>query len=262
MKNLVRILLLSAMSLVSVIANAQESVDLVFIGNSITYGALHKDPSKTAPPVKCTEWIGSQQGIGETHFLNMGKSGRTTFNFVPARTGIQNYWQELKAKTAQLVADHPADKLVFSIMLGTNDAAERPSNSRTTPSMYYHNMKLIVDSLLALYPRAIIVLHRPIFFSAPFVTRNGSIQDKTSQKMLTVYYKECVRLSKDYAKVNSGHVFTGDKDAYTFFKKNYHTMVNHEHGRDNCDFWLHPNEQGSAILAEYWGKAILKALHR
>lgn len=248
------------LSLCMGVACAQQPLNIVFIGNSITYGALHKDPSKTAPPVKCAEWLSHQKGIGETHYVNMGKSGRTTFNFVPVKNGVKNYWGELKSKTAQLVANHPEGKLIFSIMLGTNDAAERPANSRTTTFMYHHNMQLIIDSLLAIYPKAIFVLHRPIFFSAPFTTKNGSIQSRESQKMLTKYYKECKRLASEYAVTRPGHVFAGDKDAYGYFEKNYLTKLNHEKGYKGCDFWLHPTEEGSATLAEYWGKAILKAI--
>lgn len=247
--------------LVFVSVKAQQNLNVVFIGNSITFGALHKNPTLTAPPVKCAEWLAKQPGIDNAWYVNMGKSGKTTFNFVPARTGIKNYWKEMKNKTAALVKEHPGAKLVFSIMLGTNDAAERPGNSRTTTFMYHHNMKLIIDSLQAIYPQAIFVLNKPIFFSAPYTTRNGSILKEDAMKVLAAYYKECCKLAKEYAKTNPGHVFAGDKDAFGFFKKNYKTMLNHEKGYKGCDFWLHPNEQGAVILAEYWGKAIMKVIH-
>lgn len=253
-------LLFFLLCFVALSASAQREWNLVFIGNSITYGALHKNPELTAPPVKCAQWLASQPGFGATHCLNMGKSGRTTFHFVPAKTGMKNYWGELKSKTAKLVASHPQAGLVFSIMLGTNDAAERPSNSRTTAYMYRHNIGLIIDSLRAIYPQAIFVLHRPIYFSAPFTTKNGSLQDKQSLRMLTLYYKESCRMAKAYQTSGLARVYAGDKDAYGYFKKNYLTALNHEHGYQNCDFWLHPTEAGSAVLAEYWGRAILKAV--
>lgn len=239
---------------------AQQDYNVVYVGNSITYGALHKHPERTAPPVVCSQWLAQQDGVGECNFVNMGKSGRTTFNFVPVRTGIKNHWNELKSKTADLVNRFPKAQLVFSIMLGTNDAAERPANSRTTPYMYRHNMELIVDSLLALYPKAQVVIHRPIFFSAPFITKNGSLQSKVGQKMLTVYFKQVKSIISHFEDSYPGQVHAGDKEAYNYFKKNYRTQLVHERGYQNCDFWLHPNEEGSKVLAEYWGRGIVKAL--
>ncbi|MBM6993729.1 MAG: lipolytic protein G-D-S-L family [Prevotella sp.] len=251
-------LLIFALLVVGV--HAQPDYNVVFVGNSITYGALHKNPAQTAPPVVCAQWLAQQPGVGECHFVNMGKSGRTTFNFVPAKTELKNYWNELKSKTADMVAAHPNAQLVFSFMLGTNDAAERPGNSRTTPYMYEHNMELIIDSLLAIYPKAQFVIHRPIFFSAPFTTRNGSLQNKESQKMLTVYFRQVKKIVAHFESRFPGQVHAGDKDAYGYFKKHYTTDLNHEKGAADCDFWLHPNESGSRVLAHFWGKAIVKAL--
>lgn len=238
----------------------QHNYNVVFVGNSITFGALHKNPKQTAPPQVCARWLAQQLGVGECHAVNMGKSGRTTFNFVPAKTGITNYWNELKSATADIMAAHPEGRLVFSMMLGTNDAAERPGNSRTTPFMYEHNMKLIIDSLLAVYPRSQFVIHRPIFYSAPFTTRGGSIQTKEGRKMLTVYYKRVKNIVKYFETRYPGQVHAGDGDAYRYFEKHYSTMLVHEKGYQECDFWLHPNEEGSRVLAEYWGKAIVMAL--
>lgn len=259
------LLFLSLLCLASV-ALAQRSLNVVYIGNSITYGAMHKDPVQTAPPVICSQWLAKQQGIDHCWYVNMGKSGKTTFNFVPAKTDIKNYWSELVEKTAELVSQHPEAQLVFSIMLGTNDTAERPSNSRTTPFMYRHNMELIIDSLQARYPDATFVLHKPIFFSVPFTTRNGSIQSSDSHKMLDCYFAELKKIANDHAAQRKAagksglRVFVGDDKAFGYFKRTYHETLVHEHGYQECDFWLHPNESGSATLAEYWGQAILKAL--
>lgn len=253
------LILFFLLQLVSAV-RAQQDYNVVFVGNSITFGALHKNPKKTAPPIVCGQWLARQPGVGECHVVNMGKSGRTTFNFVPAKTGITNYWNELKSATSRIMAEHPNGLLVFSIMLGTNDAAERPGNSRTTPFMYEHNMELIIDSLLAIYPKAQFVLHRPIYFSALFTTRNGSLQTKEGQKMLTVYFKQVKKIVKHFDVRYPGQVHAGDRDAYRYFKEHYATMLVHEKGYHDCDFWLHPNEEGASVLAQYWGKAIVRAL--
>lgn len=256
-----RLLILSLFIISLSSVHAQRNLNVVYIGNSITYGAMHKEPARTAPPVICSQWLTEQAGIDNCWYVNMGKSGKTTFNFVPAKTGIQNYWAELTEQTAQLVAQHPDAQLVFSIMLGTNDAAERPSNSKTTPYMYHHNMALIVDSLHARYPEAIFVLHKPIYFSVPFTTRNGSYQGADAPKMLGRYFDELKKLAKEYAKrTGTPQVFVGDAAAFDYFRRTYQETLVHEKGFQDCDFWLHPNEEGSAKLAEYWGKAILNCL--
>ena len=58
-------------------------VNIVFIGNSITYGALHKNRDVTAPPVQCGLWLSQQEGIDTVYISNGGRSGRTTYHFLP-----------------------------------------------------------------------------------------------------------------------------------------------------------------------------------
>ena len=41
---------------------AQQDYNVVFVGNSITFGALHKNPKKTAPPIVCGQWLARQPG--------------------------------------------------------------------------------------------------------------------------------------------------------------------------------------------------------
>ena len=45
------------------LSRAQQSANIVFIGNSITYGALHQNRDVTAPPVQCGLWLSQQEGI-------------------------------------------------------------------------------------------------------------------------------------------------------------------------------------------------------
>ena len=52
-------------------------------------------------------------------------------------------------------------------------------------------------------------------------------------------------------------VHIGDSEAYRYFKNHYTTDVFEEKDARNKSYWLHPNEQGAKILAEYWGKALL-----
>ena len=241
---------------------AQRSANIVFIGNSITYGALHDQRELTAPPVQCARWLSQQEDIDTVYFRNCGRSGRTTYHFLPDAkdvipAGDKTYFSDVVAKTRELVKAHPSLPLVFSIKLGTNDAVERKTNVHTDPDAYVHNMTAIIDSLLRLWPDAHVVLNRPIYNTSDYVTKNGSVASKKSLKMMTTYYEQ---FSKIVENCKTGHVHIGDAEAYAYFEKHYKTDVFEEKDARGKSFWLHPNEQGAEKLAEYWGKAILPVL--
>ena len=103
---------------------AQQSANVVFIGNSITYGALHEQREITAPPTLCAQWLSQQDGIDTVYFRNCGRSGRTTYHFLPnvknvIPAGDKTYFGDVVAKTRELVKAHPTLPLLFSIKLGT-----------------------------------------------------------------------------------------------------------------------------------------------
>lgn len=242
---------------------AQRSANIVFIGNSITYGALHEQRELTAPPVLCARWLSQQDGIDTVYFRNCGRSGKTTYHFLPNAAdvipaGDKTYFSDVVAKTRVLVKAHPDLPMVFSIMLGTNDAVERKHNAHTEPEAYVTNLATIIDSLLTLWPDAHVVLNRPIYNTSDYVTKNGSVASKKSLKMMNTYYKQ---FSKVIARCKQGHVHLGDAKAYNYFKRHYKTDVFEEKDARGKSYWLHPNEQGAKVLAEYWGKAILPVLH-
>ena len=59
------------------------SYNIVFIGNSITFGAIQKKPELTAPPVKCGQWLSQQEGIDTVYIKNCGRSGlQPTISFL------------------------------------------------------------------------------------------------------------------------------------------------------------------------------------
>ena len=241
---------------------AQQSANIVFIGNSITYGALHQQRELTAPPVQCARWLSAQEGIDTVYFKNCGRSGKTTYHFLPnvkdvIPAGDKTYFGDVVAKTRELVKAHPMLPLLFSIKLGTNDAVERKHNAHTELEAYVRNLTVIIDSLLHLWPDAHVVLNRPIYNTSNYVTKNGSVASKKSLKMMNTYYEQ---FSKIVANSKPGHVHIGDAEAYTYFKKNYKTDVFEEKDARGKSYWLHPNEKGARKLAEYWGKAILPVL--
>lgn len=241
---------------------AKREANIVFIGNSITYGALHQQRDVTAPPAQCAKWLSEQEGIDSVYFRNCGRSGRTTYHFLPNAAdvipaGDKTYFGDVVAKTNDLVKEHPGVPLIFSIMLGTNDSVERKHNSHTTPDNYVNNLVAIIDSLLTLWPDAHVVLNKPIWYTPDYVTPGGSIGSKQSQKLIGVYAD---RFGDVVSRCKAGHVHLGDKDAYGYFKKNWKTDINEEKDARGKSYWLHPNEQGASKLAEYWGKAILPVI--
>jgi len=241
---------------------AQRSANIVFIGNSITYGALHQQRETTAPPTQCARWLCQREEIDTVYFRNCGRSGRTSYHFLPHAkdvipAGDKTYFGDVVAKTRELVKAHPTLPLVFSIKLGTNDAVERKHNAHTEPEAYVRNLTVIIDSLLRLWPDAHVVLNRPIYNTSDYVTKNGSVASKKSLKIMNTYYE---LFSKIVANCKQGHVHIGDAEAYNYFKQCYKTDIFEEKDARGKSYWLHPNEQGARKLAEYWGKAILPVL--
>lgn len=243
---------------------AQRSANVVFIGNSITYGALHQQREQTAPPVQCACWLIQQEEIDTVYFRNCGRSGKTTYHFLPNKAdvipaGDPTYFSDVVSKTRELVNAHPSLPLVFSIMLGTNDSVERKHNSHTTPDNYINNLCTIIDSLLTLWPDAHVVLNKPIWYYPDYQTKGGSIASKKSLKLLDTYY-DC--FAKIVARCKAGQVHIGDHEAYGYFKSHYKSDVFEEKDARGKSYWLHPNEQGAKQLAAYWGKAILPVINK
>lgn len=241
---------------------AERSANVVFIGNSITYGALHQQRELTAPPAQSARWLSRQPGIDTVYFANCGRSGKTTYHFLPNQAdvvpaGDKTYFADVVAQTRRLVAVHPALPLVFSIMLGTNDTVERPKNKHTTPDDYTRNLITIIDSLLKLWPEAHVVLHKPIWYTPDYVTKGGSVASKNSLKLLDSYYRMFPQVVSN---CKPGHVHIGDSEAYAYFEQHWQTDINEEKDSRGRSYWLHPNEQGAARLAEFWGKALLPVI--
>lgn len=256
------ILLISFLIIIKILAAKDQSYNIVFIGNSITHGATHKDWTVTAPPNICAKWLSEQDGIGEVYFANCGRSGRTTYHFLPdsdkvVPSGDPTYFKKVIEATEMLENEHPGLPLLFSFMLGTNDSAERPKNHRTTPEQYVINMTTIIDSLLSRWPNAHVVLNRIIYYTPGFTTKNGSVLNNESLNMIDQYFKKYQEI---ISKSKKGHVHIGDTLGYDYFREHYSTNLNLEYGKNRKAYYLHPNEKGSEILGKYWGAAIKNIL--
>lgn len=235
-------------------AEDKKNLNIVFIGNSITAGALIANPAHDAPPVKAAMYLSRQPSVASVKYSNQGVSGCTTVDYLPKTETL--FTKAVAA--ADKFADETWATLVFSIMLGTNDSAISGTNGApVSVEQYGENMKAIIDRLLALYPACKIVLHRPIWYSPN--TYNGAMYLKAGLVRLQSYYPALQKIVDDYAGRFPSQVLMGDTEAFGYFEANHQSDLFPEDGNAGI-FYLHPNEKGAAVLGEFWGKAILKAV--
>ena len=227
------------------------SVNIVFIGDSITYGAGLGNTRKQAPPVIASLMLQHEQGIGMVKYANQGRSGFTTADFLPlvntAFAGVESAARSFSGSNGLLV---------FSIMLGTNDSAiTGPNGAPVSKEQYRQNLKLITGRLLKDFPNALIIINRPLWYSPN--TYNGAKYLQEGLTRLQSYFPEIDALIKDFNRASPGHIFKGDQDAFNFFKRHHKQYLQPETGHEGV-FFLHPNEKGAMVLAEYWEKSIYK----
>ncbi len=244
-----RLISIMAAVVLSMTAMAQQEYNIVFIGNSITYGATHQAPQKTNPVISCAKYL-KEQGL-TVHTKNMGKSGKTSRDFLPGRKG---YWSATKKAAAELAEAYPNGQMVFSIMLGTNDAAIRTKKSCWKSDIFLSSMTTIIDSLQVLYPQAVFVLQQDPYFSPNVEKESGTKMDEACLKQLRDYWTVDQQLAKERA-----NVFVGSDEIYAFFEQNHQEMMTPEEGLQGT-FYLHPNAKGAAELGKLWGKALVEIL--
>ncbi len=231
----------------------QLDLDVVYIGNSITYGANLERPKQDAPPVVASELLKKKPGIHSVSFSNQGWSGYTTVNYLPA----SSTFAEVVQATRQLHSD-PAHVLIFSIKLGTNDSAvEGPEGAPVFKEAYRQNMKAIVDELLRLFPGSKVILQQPIWYSPN--TYNSARYLAEGLARLQSYFPELKSLVKSYSSTHKNQVFMGDQKGFNYFRKNSLTDLVPEKGQQGT-FYLHPNPKGAAQLGEFWAEAIWKVV--
>jgi len=254
MKNIKQVIVLvTLLTTASPLIAQKQNLNIVFIGNSITYGANLDSPKTQAPPVIASAYLREQASIGTVAFSNQGHSGYTTVDFLPATaTAFRGVEQ-----AARSFADKNA-LLIFSVKLGTNDSAiEGPNGSPVSPKQYQQNLKIIADSLLKEFPGCIIVFQHPIWYSPN--TYNGAKYLADGLKRLKHYIPKIDGLVASFSDTYPKQVFVGDTEAFNYFKKNYKMYLWPEEGHQGT-FYLHPNKPGAQKLGRFWGQAIYKAL--
>lgn len=240
---------------VSAFAQAKRDLNIVFIGNSITYGAGLADPSTEAPPVIAAAYLRQQSNVGNVEIANQGHGGYTTVDFLPTTGGV---FKDVE-KAAGAFTNKQA-LLIFSIKLGTNDSAiEGPRGAPVFPENYYQNLKLIADSLLKEFPASIVIFQHPVWYSPN--TYNGAKYLAEGLERLQNYIPEIDLLVQDYSASYPKRVFVGDTKGFDYFKKHAQTDLQAEQGHEGI-FYLHPNKLGATTLGNFWGEAINKVLKK
>lgn len=242
------------LALISITCGARKTekeINVVFIGNSITHGATLDDPKTQAPPIICGKLLSEKTGC-EVTVRNCGVSGCTTLDFLPVSN---RQWPNVIKNADELNAK--SGRLVFNMMLGTNDSAQdRCFGSPVVPEQYYTNMKVIIDALLARYPNAVIVVQYPLWYSPS--TYNGARYLLDGLKRLESYYPMIDKLVEAYKVEKHPRVFAGSKQTYDAFKEKLELFTT-ESGNAGL-FYLHPNAKGAAYLADFWAESIKEIL--
>ena len=236
-------------------AQVKKDLNIVFIGNSITYGSGLSDPATEAPPVIAVNYLKQQSNIGKVEFVNQGHSGYTTVDFLPSTNGV---FKDVE-KAAKAFTDKQA-LLIFSVKLGTNDSAiEGPRGAPVFPEVYYQNLKAVADSLLKEFPGSIVIFQHPVWYSPN--AYNGAKYLAEGLERLQNYLPQIDQLVEDYTATYPKRVFVGDTKAFDYFKKHSLTDLQPEQGHQGT-FYLHPNHQGAVALGSFWGEAINKVLKK
>lgn len=226
--------------------SAKSAINVVFIGNSITYGATLNSPSTEAPPIKTGEILSKKTQL-PIHIRNCGVSGMTTVDWQPNGQLFNN------ALGAAMSLQKQGGHLFFSMTLGTNDSAEQgPTGAPVSPDNYKKNVQNIINSCLSQFPDATIILNYPIWYSP--TTHNSSTYLQAGLDRLISYHPIIDQIVSEN-QANGKSVYPGIKEAFDFFKdnKSYYTE---EMGVDG-PFYLHPNSTGAIKLAEFWSQAIV-----
>lgn len=225
---------------------AQTTVNLVFIGNSITAGATLKNVATQAPPIVARALVEEASGI-TTHVYNGGHSGITTYGFLPGHADFARVTNAAKI----LVRDN-GGRVYFSIMLGTNDSAcTTTEGAPVSPETYEENLRKIIDGLLKAVPNCRILLNYPIWYSPN--THNSAKYLQEGLDRLHSYYPVIKRIAKSY-----DQVYAGNQKVWKIFKDK-DELFTAENGHAGV-FHLHPNAQGAHRLAEIWAKSLVSII--
>lgn len=234
-----------------------DTINIAFIGNSISQGALLQDAATECPPNQVAQIL-REKGYG-VNYINCAVSGYTTFHFLPTAAQADGTGSR-HAFVVEAIRNLSRKRgpLFVLIMLGTNDSAERGTlGAPVSPDTYYHNLRAIIDDILTLNKKTNVIVNYPIWYSP--TTHNGATYLQAGLDRLQSYQPAIDSLVAYYQSQTPYRVFAGDKSAYAFFENNT-ALFTAEDGRSGT-FYLHPNAEGAKRLARFWAGSILKCLN-
>jgi len=217
-----------------------QSLNVVFIGDSITYGYLLTAPAEEAPPIRTAAVLQGMQCFTNVCFTNCGRNAFRTDQFLPERPG--SAWPQVR-----LAGDSYTNKtglLLFSIMLGANDSVV------FTPAQYGSNLTSLVNALLGSYPNSQIVIHHPLWYSKVPSTRPD---------ILFQYIPVIDALVGTFGQSLPGRVHLGDIKGWDIVEED-HEAICFKETRDSLPYYIHPNVTGATILGKCWAEAIYRAV--
>jgi lysophospholipase L1-like esterase len=239
-------------------APSTQVVNLICIGDSITECHGIADRDKNGSPAVLANELAS--GLGATVYLvNAGVSGTTTADWSGPSGLLVRGPHSADKQATKLMVDHPGARLVFSIMLGTNDSAN--NGTRGAPisaERYQTEMKKITDAIRQAHPDCLIFLHHPTWYSKN-THNNADYEGDSAHDRLRSYFPVIGAMADADSKSAKQYIFLGDTSAYDHFADTYKTELSPQQGKNGA-FYLHPNVLGAKSLGKYWAIPIIKMM--
>ena len=165
---------------------ATREINLICIGDSITESKGVPDYAHNSPPAVLARTLASSLGDGTTVYLaNVGRGGTTTADW-DGPEGLLKKSAEPKAE--KLISARPGIPLVFSIMLGTNDSANKgPRGAPASADQYGKRMQTMVNALVSRHPDCIIFLHHPLWYSQNVHVKTADYEGASAHDRLLSY---------------------------------------------------------------------------
>ena len=133
-------------------ANNKRYVNIVFIGNSITFGAGLPKPVHDAPPVKAALFLSKCPEVASVKYSNRGQSGCT--NGCPVAP--ERYYENMKTIINRLLALYPNCRIVVHRPLwyspNTYNGAKYLEEGLRRLQDYYPQIQRLVDYYASHFP--------------------------------------------------------------------------------------------------------------
>ena len=188
-------------------------------------------------------WLAATTGA-TMNGTNQGRPGYSSVDFLPTYdgSGNLNYGAGAGAMITflqPLMAANPLSIPVFSIQLGTNDAASSGStNGNLTPAQYAANMRAISLCFLQYGPANCVVnIDLPAFFSPN--TQNTAVYLQAAAGVVYAYRDAIAAMVAQMAVAYPGRIYLGDTLQFDYFSRNYLAEMQPDNSGPNGTFYLH-----------------------